>query len=265
MSALPMTAGLTAGPRELARHTAALTRRNLRKSLASPGQLIDATIMPVSLALIFVYAFGGAIAGDQADYRQYLMPGIMALTITTTCRTSGIGLHTDFTTGVMDRYRSMPVARSAVLIGRVLADSVRMLASQVVVLLFGFLIGFRVQTGFLAVLGALGIVLLYGLALCCLQAFIGLASRGIDTVQSVGNLVMVPFQFGSSIFVDPGTMPGWLQVFVVNNPMTAVVDAARGMLIGGPVAHHALVAAAWSVGMIAVFAPLSVWKFRNRT
>nr|WP_202447329.1 ABC transporter permease [Streptomyces sp. SID5468] len=242
-----------------------LARRNLRKAVASPGQIIDATLMPVVLSLVFIYAFGGAIAGDSAQYRQYLMPGIMALTITTTSRTSGIGLNADFATGVMDRYRAMPVARSAVLTGRILADAVRLLAGQLVVLAFALAIGFRIHTGPLQALGALGVVLLYGVALCWLHAFIGLAARGMETVQSIGTLAMVPLQFGSSIFVDPGTMPGWLRLFVANNPMTAVVDTARHLLIGGPVGHEALVAVAWSVGLMAVFAPLAVWKYRTRS
>ncbi|MFF0749908.1 ABC transporter permease [Streptomyces sp. NPDC004267] len=249
--------------REVLRHVLVLTRRNLRRSVASPGQIIDATLMPVTLAVIFLYAFGGAIAGDSAQYRQYLIPGIMALTITITCRTAGLALHGDFASGMMDRYRSMPVARSAALAARILADAVRMLASQLIILAFGLLIGFRVHTGVLAALAAVGIVLLYGMALCCLQAFIGLAARGIETVQSVSTLVMVPFQFGSSIFVAPATMPGWLRLFVENNPMTAVVDCARALLTGGPVASSAALAVAWSVGLIAVFAPLSVWKYRT--
>ncbi|MFE9374826.1 ABC transporter permease [Streptomyces sp. NPDC006711] len=252
------------GVRPLVRHSLALTRRNLRKAMASPGQIIDATLMPVTLSLVFIYTFGGAVSGDSAEYRQYLMPGIMALTITTTCRTSGIALNMDFTTGVMDRYRSMPVARSAVLIGRILADTCRILAGLLVVLAFGFLIGFRVHTSVAATAAAIGILLLYGAALCLVQAFIGLAARGMETVQSVSTLAMVPLQFGSSIFVPPDTMPSWLRLVVENNPMTAVVDASRSLMIGGPVAHSALMAVLWSFAFIAVFAPLSVWKYRTR-
>ncbi|MEU6331188.1 ABC transporter permease [Streptomyces sp. NPDC047049] len=252
------------GMRPLVRHSLALARRNLRKAAASPGQIIDATLMPVTLSLVFIYGFGGAIAGDSAQYRQYLMPGIMALTLTTTCRTSGIALNMDFASGVMDRYRSMPVARSAVLIGRILADAVRVLAGLLMVLAFGFLIGFRVHTSVAATVAAVGVLLLYGVALCLLQAFIGLAARGMETVQSVSTLAMVPLQFGSSIFVAPDTMPSWLRVFVENNPMTMVVDAARNLLVGGPVAHSATMAVAWSAGFIAVFTPLCVAKYRTR-
>ncbi|MCW7984962.1 ABC transporter [Streptomyces platensis subsp. clarensis] len=248
----------------LVRHSLALSRRNLRKSLASPGQVLDTALMPVVLSVIFIYAFGGAIAGNSADYRQYLMPGIMALNHTIVSRTAGIALNTDFSSGVMDRYRSMPVARSAVLIGRVSADSVRLLISQLAVFAFALLIGFRADNGLLPTVAAFGLLLLYGIALCWVNAFIGLAARSIDTVQSVSTIAMLPLQFGSSVFVAPDTMPGWLRVFVEHNPMTLVVDASRNLMIGGPVAASAQGALLWIAGLIAVFLPLSVWRYRAR-
>ncbi|MGK5628109.1 ABC transporter permease [Streptomyces sp. URMC 123] len=256
--------GSVPGVTQTVRHSLAIARRNLRKVLASPGQVLDATLMPVVFALIFVFVFGGAISGSNAEYRQYLMPGIMALTITIASRSSGLSLNTDFTNGVMDRFRSLPVARSAVLTGRILADALRMLVSQLVILAFALLIGFRVHTSVVSAAAAIGIVLLYGIALCWMHAYIGLVARTPETVQSVGMLAMVPFQFGSSIFVDPGTMPGWLRVIVANNPMTLVVDAARNLMIGGPVAHQVLGALAWSVGLIALFAGLSIRAYRRR-
>ncbi|MEU7578413.1 ABC transporter permease [Streptomyces sp. NPDC041068] len=252
------------GPGEAVRHTLAIARRNLRKVLASPGQILDATLMPLIFALIFVYGFGGAISGSASEYRQYLMPGIMALSITIASRTSGISINSDFGNGVMDRFRSLPMAGSAVLAGRIVADTVRMLVSLLVILAFAFLIGFRVHTGVVETLGAIGLILAYGVALCWMHAYIGLAARAPETVQSVGMLAMVPFQFGSSIFADPGTMPEWLRVLVANNPMTLVVDGARNLLIGGPVAHQILGALAWSVGLTALFAGLSVWQYRRR-
>jgi oleandomycin transport system permease protein len=252
------------GPREAVRHTLAIARRNLQKVLASPGQVLDATLMPVIFALIFVYVFGGALSGSAGAYRQYVMPGIMALTTTIASRTSGTSLNLDFHNGVMDRFRSLPMARSAVLTGRILADTVRMLASLLVVFAFALLIGFRVRTGVPQAAAAIGLILLYGVALAWLHALIGLTARTVETVQSVGMLAMVPLQFGSSIFVAPGTMPHWLGLFVAHNPMTAVVDAARGLLTGGPTGHQVLAALAWSLGMIAVLVPLSIRQYRNR-
>ncbi|MGW1894585.1 ABC transporter permease [Streptomyces sp. NPDC002004] len=249
----------------LARHTMAFSRRNLRKSLASPGQVLDTALMPIVLALIFIYAFGGAIVGNSSDYRQYLMPGIMALNHTIVSRTSGIALNTDFTSGVMDRYRSMPVARSAALIGRVAADSVRLLVGQLVIFAFALAIGFRTRTGIAATVAAFAVLLLYGIALCWLNAFIGLAARSIETVQSVSMIAMLPLQFGSSVFVRPDTMPSWLRTFVEHNPMTMVVDAARNLMIGGPVAQPVTGALLWTAGLMAVFVPLSVWKYRTHS
>ncbi|MFE6978160.1 ABC transporter permease [Streptomyces sp. NPDC057682] len=252
------------GPQETVRHSLAICRRNLRKVLSSPGQVLDATLMPVIFALIFVYVFGGAISGSSGAYKQYVMPGIMALTTTIASRTSGTTLNVDFTTGVMDRFRSLPMARSAVLTGRILADTIRMLVSLLTVFGFALLIGFRVHTGPLQALAAIGLILLYGVALSWLHALIGLTARSIETVQSVGMLAMVPLQFGSSIFAAPGTMPGWLGFLVQHNPMSAVVDSARNLMLGGPVAAHVITALAWSVGMMAILVPLSVRQYRNR-
>ncbi|QMU77968.1 ABC transporter permease [Streptacidiphilus sp. PB12-B1b] len=254
-----------AGPREALRHSLAITRRNLLKVRSSPGQILDAALMPVVFALIFTYVFGGAISGSSGAYRQFLMPGILALTTTITSRASGVGLNLDFGNGVMDRFRSLPMARVAVLAGRILADTVRMLLGLVLVFAFTLLMGFRVHTGPLKVAAALGIVLLFGTALSWLHALIGLTARSVETVQSVSMLAMVPLQFGSSIFVPPGTMPHWLELIVVHNPMTSVVDSARALLLGGPAGASTATALVWIIGMTAVLAPLSVRQFQRRS
>ncbi|WKX69508.1 ABC transporter permease [Streptomyces sp. XD-27] len=263
MSTALATGGIP-GARRAASHTLAITRRNLRKVLSSPGQVLDATLMPVVFALIFVYIFGGAISGSSGAYRQYVMPGIMALTTTIASRTSGISLNVDFNNGVMDRFRTLPMAPSAVLAGRILADALRMLVSLLVVFAFALLIGFRVRTGPLQAAAAIALILLYGIALAWLHALIGLTARTIETVQSVGMLAMVPLQFGSSIFVAPDTMPGWLGYLVTHNPMSSVVDSSRALMTGGPAGEHVIAALAWSLGMIAVLAPLSARRFRRR-
>ncbi|MFH7598155.1 ABC transporter permease [Streptomyces racemochromogenes] len=264
MSSAVATGGIPSAAGRAVTHTLAITRRNLRKVLSSPGQILDATLMPVVFALIFVYIFGGAISGSAAAYRQYVMPGIMALTTTIASRTSGISLNVDFGNGVMDRFRTLPMAPAAVLAGRILADALRMLVSLLVVFAFALLIGFRVQTGPVRAAAAIALILLYGIALAWLHALIGLTARTIETVQSVGMLAMVPLQFGSSIFVAPGTMPGWLGFLVAHNPMSSVVDASRALLTGTPAGHHVIAALAWSLGMIAVLAPLAARQFRRR-
>jgi len=246
------------------RHAYVLASRNLRKLTNDPGQLLDATVMPIVFSLVFVYVFGGAIAGDTGHYVEYFMPGIMALTVTIVSRTTGIGLAVDFGTGIVDRFRSLPVARSAVLAGRVVSDAVRMAISQFVILGFAYVIGFRVHTGLPQVFATVGLLVGFGVALSCVSAVIGLTARSLPTVDTIATLWMVPLQFGSSMFVPTATMPGWLQAFVKVNPMTLVVDASRGLLGGGPVAAPALGASLWIVGTIVVFGPIAVWRYRRR-
>ncbi|MFD0383471.1 ABC transporter permease [Streptomyces stramineus] len=242
----------------------AITRRNLTQIKSDPAQLLDATVMPMVFTLVFVYVFGGAIGNGQADYRQYLIPGIMVQTVSFAAQVTGVALNMDFSKGVMDRFRSMPIARSAVLSGRILAD-VWLALGQVVILAFAFLIGFRVHTNVLAVLGAMALLLLYGIALSWIAAFVGLVIRSPQTVQSMGFLWMIPLQFGSSMFAPPSTMPGWLRAFVEINPTTLVVDACRGLLVGGPVASNVIGSLLWIGGVLLVFVPLSVRQYGRRT
>lgn len=244
---------------------AAITRRNLVRIRSDPGQLFEASVMPMVLALVFIYVLGGAIGGDQADYRQFLMPGIMVETALFASRGTGIGMNLDFSNGVMDRFRSLPIARFSVLSARILAEMCRMLLGQVVILAFAFLIGFRVQTGPLQVLGAIGLIMVFGMAVCWVSAFIGLVVRSPETVQSVGFVWMIPLQFASSMFAPPETMPPWLRAFAEANPLSHVINACRGLLLGGPVAVHLLPALAWTAGLIVVFAPLAVRRFVRRT
>ncbi|GIG92295.1 ABC transporter permease [Plantactinospora endophytica] len=244
------------------RHALVMASRNLRKLRGDPGQLLDATVMPIVFTLAFVYVFGGAIAGDTGSYIEYFMPGIMALTVTIVSRTTGVGLAVDFGTGIVDRFRSLPVARSAVLAGRIISDAVRMTIAQFVILAFAVLIGFRVHTGPLELLAAIGLLVGFGVALSCVSAVIGLTARSLPTVDTIATLWMVPLQFGSSMFVPVETMPGWLQAFVKVNPMTLVVDACRGLLSGGEVAGPALGASIWIVGAVAVFGPIAVLRYR---
>jgi oleandomycin transport system permease protein len=256
--------GETGRLREAVASSLVIARRNLLKVTGDPGQLLDATLMPMVFTIVFVYVFGGAIAGSQANYVQYFVPGIMALTITIIARTTGIGLSVDFSNGIVQRFRSLPIAQSAMLSGRVVADSARMLLSQVVMLGFASLVGFRITTSPLAVAAAVALMVGFGVALSWVSTFIGIAVRSVQTAETVLTLWLVPLQFGSSLFVQPSTMPGWLQVFVRLNPMTLVIDAVRHLLRGGPAGHSALGGLVWIIGTIAVFAPLSVRQYRRR-
>jgi oleandomycin transport system permease protein len=242
-----------------------IARRNLMKISGDPGLLLDATVMPMVFAVMFVYVLGGAIAGSVGSYREFFIPGIMALTITIVSRSAGIGLAVDFQTRLVDRFRSLPIARSVVLAGRILADCARMVLSLLVILAFALAIGFRVHTGPLAALAALGLLIAFGFSLAWVSTFIGLAMRSLQTVGTVTALWMVPLQFGSSLFVPAKTLPGPLQAFVRVNPMTLVVDASRGLLVGGPVASSLRGALLWLAGILLVFVPLSVWRYCRRT
>ena len=246
------------------RHTFVMARRNLMKISGDPGLLLDATVMPMVFAVMFVFVLGGAIAGSVGNYREFFMPGIMALTITIVSRSAGIGLAVDFQTRLVDRFRSLPIARSAVLTGRIIADTARMVLGLLVILAFALAIGFRVRTGLLPAVAALGLLTAFGFTLAWVSAFIGLSMRSMQTVSTVTALWMVPLQFGSSLFVPTSTLPGSLQAFVKVNPMTLVVNASRGLLIGGPVASPLRGALAWLAAILLVFVPLSVWRYVRR-
>lgn len=257
------TSAIAGGLRPV-RHTLVIARRNLMKISGDPGLLLDATVMPMVFALMFVYVLGGAIAGSVGNYREFFMPGIMALTITIVSRSSGIGLAMDFHTRLVDRFRALPIARSVVLTGRIVADYARMLLSLLVILAFALAIGFRIHTGVLPALAALALLSAFGFALAWISAFIGLSMRSMQTVSTVTALWMVPLQFGSSLFVAARTLPGSLQAFVRVNPMTLVVNASRGLLVGGPVADPLRGALAWIAVILLVFVPLSVWRYVRR-
>ncbi|WTU49923.1 ABC transporter permease [Streptomyces sp. NBC_00057] len=252
-------------PVAAARHSLVIARRNLVKVMNDPEQLVDAVVMPMVLTVVFVYLLGGAIGNNRDDYLQYLMPGIMAQAIGFSSQATGVGLNVDFSTGVMDRFRSLPIARSAVLTGRVLSDTVRLLIGQVFLLAFAFAIGFRVHTGVLPAAAAVLLLMFYGMALGWVSAYIGLVLRNPSTVQSLGFIWMMPLQFTSSLFVPTDTLPSWLQVVAEVNPTTFVIDSCRGLLNGGLSTSDLFGAIGWLTLLIAIFAPLAVRQYRRRS
>ncbi|MGW1031994.1 ABC transporter permease [Streptomyces antibioticus] len=253
------------GPRDIIRQSLAIARRNMLQLRGDPGQLLDSVVMPMVFTLIFLYVFGGAIWGDRpGDYRQFLLPGIMVQTLMFASRSTGYMLAVDFNNGVMDRFRSLPISRVAVLAGRITADMTKLLMGQVVMLAFAVAIGFRVETNALFAVAAVLLTLLYGTALAWVSAFIGLSMRSPNTVQSVGFLWMIPFQFGSSMLVPTSTMPGWLRTFAEANPTTLVTDACRNLLGGGAIAEPVLGAVLWSVGLMCLAVPLAISRYRRR-
>ncbi len=245
--------------------TAVLTRRNLLHVWSDPQQLVGMTIQPLMFLLLFVYVFGGAIAGSSRAYIQFVLPGLVVQGVTFWAMQTAVGLNTDFQRGLIDRFRSLPIARSAVVAGRILADVLRTGWGTVITVAGGMVFGFRLHTSVAAGFAAFGLILAWGFALSWLMAFLGVALRSAETVQTVGFLLVMPLGFASSIFAPASSMPGWLQAFVKVNPVTVITDAARGLMLGGPVARPMLESAAWLAGITAVSWTLAVQRYRTRS
>jgi ABC transporter DrrB family efflux protein len=252
----------------------AVTRRNLLHYLRQPQLLVFSTIQPVMFVLLFNFVFGGAIAGlpPGLDYTVYLLPGILVQAAAFGATQSAIGLAVDSKEGIIDRFRSLPMARSAVLVGRTLSDLVRNLFVVLLMTGVGYLVGFRFQGGFVYAVGSILIVLLFGYALAWIFSFVGLSVGGVESAQAASFVVIFPLVFASSTFVPIGTMPGWLQAFASNSPITAVVNASRALIIGGElgeavvgssIGEAVLKALIWIAGLLVVFVPLAVAAYRR--
>ncbi|MFF7246031.1 ABC transporter permease [Embleya sp. NPDC008237] len=248
----------------LVRHTLTLTWRSLVKLKKQGEQLIDLTLQPILFLVMFVYLFGGAIEGSTHDYLQFVLPGVLVQTVVFASVGTGVGLCTDMSTGVFDRFRSLPISRIAPLAGTVLGDVLRFLVAVGSVFVFGTIIGFRFQTNVFAVAAAVGLVLLFAFAFCWVVALLGVTMKQPRSVQGVSFLMMFPLTFGSNLFAKTSTMPGWLQAWVKVNPITEVTNASRGLLTGGPVAHHATVAVIWAFALMLVFIPLTLRQYNRR-
>jgi ABC-2 type transport system permease protein/oleandomycin transport system permease protein len=241
----------------------AMTWRNLIRYIRIPQLLIFSSIQPVMFVLLFNYVFGGAIKVPNLSYTDYLMPGIFVQTAVFGATQTGIGLAEDLSKGMIDRFRSLPMARSAVLAGRTLSDTVR---NAFVVLLMsgvGFVIGFRIHNGWLHALLALAIIMGFSVAFTWVSAVIGLLVRDVETAQVAGFIWIFPLTFASSAFVPVAGMPSWLQEFATRNPITLTVNAARSLILGGDVSPWPAVA--WIIGILVVFVPLSVRMYRRVT
>jgi oleandomycin transport system permease protein len=247
------------------RHTGALAWRGIVKTIHSTEALLDVTLQPVIFLLLFVYVFGGAISGSPDAYLQLALPGVLVQTIVFASAGTGTGLAEDLQTGIFDRFRSLPIARSAPLVGAILADLVRYLTSGVIMMAIGLLLGFRITTSPLAVVTTFALVMVFAFALCWVFTALAMVVGQPRSVQGLGALVMLPLTFGSNVFVPANTLPSWLRGFVEINPVTHVADAARGLLTGGPVAAPVTFALISSAVVIAVFAPLAVYLYRRRT
>lgn len=235
-----------------------LAKRNLVQIPRVPEILVFATIQPVMFVLLFRYVFGGAIDVGGESYVNYLMAGIFVQTVTFGSVTTGIGLAEDMQRGLVDRFRSLPMARSAVLTGRTIADLVRNAFVVLIMLVVGLLVGFWPEAGVLEWAAAIGLLLLLSFSFSWIGATVALLLRSVEAVQSAGFIWLFPLTFASSAFVQTDNMPGGLRAFANAQPITQIVDATRGFLLAQSVGSHGWQALAWCVGILLVFVPLSV-------
>jgi ABC transporter DrrB family efflux protein len=241
-----------------------MAKRHLIQIPRIPEELIFATIQPIMFVLLFRYVFGGAIAVTGTSYVNFLMAGIFVQTVIFGTTSTGIGLATDLQKGLVDRFRSLPMAKSAVLTGRTLSDLVRNTFVVLVMWSVGLLVGFRPQGPFTYWLAAIGILLLTSFAFSWLSALIALVMRSVEAVQSAGFIWLFPLTFASSAFVPTQSMPGWLRVFAEHQPVTLIVNSVRGLLLNQPDVTAIWQSLVWLVGILIIFVPFAVWAYGRR-
>ncbi|MFI8385702.1 ABC transporter permease [Streptomyces sp. NPDC085540] len=249
------------------RHIGALVRRNALQIKQDPESMFDVVFMPIIFTLLFVFVFGGAISGkgNQAEYVNYVVPGLMAMMGMNIAMGVGTGVNDDFKKGVMDRFRSMPIARSSVLIAKIVVELGRMMVAIAILLAVGFLLGLSIKGSVLGLFLAIGLSAVFGASLMWIFVLLGLTLKTPQAVQGMAMMVLMPLQFGSSIFAPPTTMPGWLQSFTDYNPLSNLADAARSLINGLPVGDSVWMTLVWSLAITAVTMPLAVRKFRQKT
>ena len=253
----PQTDGRSAFAHTIA-DSLAIANRYLIAYKRLPQLLVFSTIQPIMFVLLFRYVFGGAIRVPGGDYASYLLPGVFVQTVVFGSSSTAIGLAMDMRAGIIDRFRSLPMARSAVLAGRTTADLVRNLFVILLMVAVGYLVGFRFHGGLLAALGAMGIALLFGYAFSWFFALVGLLVKDVETAQVAGFVPLFPLVFASSVFASPATMPSWLRAFAEHQPITKVTNAVRGLALGTWQWSDVLVALLWIGAILVVFAPLAI-------
>jgi ABC transporter DrrB family efflux protein len=244
--------------------TLVLAKRNLLRIPRAPDLLISFTLQPIMFVVLFVYVFGGAIETPGFDdYTDFLMPGIIVQTMSFGGFVTALGLAEDLKKGLVDRFRSLPMARSAVLSGRTLADVATNCVSLAVMITVGLLVGFDFSANALQIAAGIGLMLLFGYAFSWIFAFFGLTASSAEAAQAIGFMAIFPLTFASSSFVPVESMPGWLEAFAEINPFTTMTDAMRSLWVDTPAGDDIWGAVLWCVGLIAVFAPLSVARYRR--
>ena len=244
--------------------TLVLTKRQLMHVLRIPDELVTSALQPVLFVVLFRYIFGGAITVPGTSYVNYLIAGILVQSVVLGSAFSGIGVATDLQRGLVDRFRSLPMAKSAVLTGRTLADLMRSTFILLIVWAVGLLVGFRPEGTILNWLGALGLLLLSSLMFSWFSALLGLLLSSVEAVQQSFVIWALPLMFASSALVPTSTMPDWLRPFVEHQPVSLLINAIRGLVLNRPDATATWQAIAWCVGLLVVFIPLAVWAYGRR-
>ena len=243
--------------------TLVLAKRSLLRIPRQPDLLVGFTIQPILFVLLFVFVFGGAIQTPGFDYVDFLMPGIIVQSICFGGFVTALGLSDDLKKGLMDRFRSLPMTRSALLTGRTLGDVVTNVFQLVVMIAVGLLVGFNFSSSVGEVIAGIALCLLIGYAFSWVFAFIGLTASSPEAANAYGFTILFPLTFVSSAFVPVASMPGWLQPIAEHNPFTYMVNAVRALFLGIPAGDDVWLALAWTLAIIVVFAPLSAWRYRR--
>ena len=238
--------------------------RALLKIKHVPEQLFDVTAFPIMFTLMFTYLFGGALAGSTGAYLQFLLPGILVQTVVFITMYTGMGLNTDITKGVFDRFRSLPIWHPSALVGALLGDAARYAMASAMVIVLGLILGFRPEGGAIGVLLAVALVLVFSFALSWVWTVLGLLLRTPNSVMMASFFILFPLTFASNIFVDPRTMPSWLEVAVGFNPITYLVTAVRSLMHGTVATGQIGLVLLTSAVLIAVFAPLTMFLYRSK-
>jgi ABC-2 type transport system permease protein len=281
MSATPMSAAATEADQAAVRRAISSTSRPARPSAVStaltfgwrgmlkvkhvPEQLLDVTITPVMFVLMFTYLFGGAIEGSTSAYLDYILPGILVMSVLFTTVYSGVSLNTDLTKGVVDRFRSLPIWRPSPLVGALLGDSARYLVAGTVIIVLGVILGYRPDAGVPGVLAALALVIVFAFGLSWVFTTLGLVMRSPNAVMNAGFMGIFPLTFLSNVFVDPETLPTGLEAFVDVNPISILANCSRGLMEGNADAGEIAIVLGTAALLTAIFAPLTTRLYRTRS
>jgi ABC transporter DrrB family efflux protein len=242
-----------------------MVRRNLLHIRRTPELLLDVTVTPIMFVILFRFVFGGAIDVGDTSYVNFLMAGIFVQTIVFASIYTSVLLANDLAKGMIERFRSLPMAQSAVITGRTLTDLLRGMLAILIMWGVGLLVGFRPEGSILNWLGAIGLLLLFGFALSWIGVALGAAVRTPEAVNGIIFVAVFPLTFASSAFVPTDTMPTWLQAFAERQPITLIINAVRDLVLGGSGGPDALAAVAWAVGLLVVSFPVGLWLYRRRT